>query len=384
MSGRRIIMAGIIMLALGVAVLANYKFNTNPSLAYKMEPIQRGNITSFVSTTGTLNPMESVKVGTQVSGLIEDVFVDFNSPVKRGQPLARLSSEMYENQVNQARASLQKAQTDAGQKHKVYNLYQTLASVPDRISQHELDISQVEYVSAASQVSRARADLKLAESNLESTIIRSPIDGVLITKNLNVGEMVTSTQTEPLFVIAGDLTSMELVANVSESDIGQINIGKSISFTVDAYPDEVFESEVSQIRNSPVTRQNVVTYEIAVPVSNTEHKLKPGMTAYVKVIVDDKQNVLRVPNVALKFTPDIETIRGISGNHRFGNAEPATVWVLSNEGGLKPVALRLGTYDDNFTEILEGGLKEGDRVVAGIANKKDPLLASYISPQLNY
>lgn len=384
MSGRRIIVGGIIILALGFAGLANYKFNTNPSLTYKTEPIQRGNITSFVSTTGTLNPIESVKAGTQVSGLIEDVFVDFNSPVKRGQPLARLSSEVYENQANQARASLQKAQADAGQKHKVYNLYQTLASVPDRISQYELDISQVEYVSASSQVSRARADLKLAESNLESTIIRSPIDGVIITKNLNVGEIATPTQTEPLFVIAGDLTSMELVANVSESDIGQVDIGKSISLTVDAYPDEVFESEVSQIRNSPVTRQNVVTYEIAVPVSNTEHKLKPGMTAYVKVIIDNKQNVLKVPNVALKFTPDMETVRDISGNHRFGNTEPATVWVLSNEGQLKPVTLRLGTYDDNFTEILEGELKEGDRVVAGISNKKDPLLASYISPQLNY
>lgn len=385
MSARKIFAVGLVILALGFfGVLAFNKLNADPTLIYKTELIQKGDITSFISTTGTLNPANSVKVSAQVSGLIKDVFVDFNSTVKEGQPLAQLHSEVYENQVNQARASLQEAQADAGQKHKVYRLYQTLADVPNRISQYELDNSKVEYVSASAQVSRARAELELAESNLESTIIRTPIDGVIISKNLNVGETATPTRIEPLFVIAEDLTSMELIANVSEADIGQINIGKTISFTVDTYPDEVFRSEVSQIRNSPVTRQNVVTYEIAVPINNTENKLKPGMTAYVKIIIDEKQNVLRVPNIALKFTPVSETMPNTSKHHQAGNAEPVTVWVLYNEGELKPVALRLGTYDNNFTQILEGELKEGDKVVAGVINKKDPILGSLISPQMNY
>lgn len=385
MSGRKIFVVGIIILALGFfGVLAVNKLNSNPTLKYKTELIQRGDITSFIFTTGTLNPVNSVKVSAQVSGLIKDVFVDFNSPVKKGQPLAQLHSEVYENQVHQARASLQKAQADAGQKHKVYRLYQTLANVPDRISQYELDNSKVEYVSASAQVSRARAELELAESNLESTIIRSPIDGVIISKNLNVGEFGTPTRIEPLFVIAEDLTRMELIANVSEADIGQINTGKSISFTVDAYPDEVLRSEVAQIRDSPVTRQNVVTYEIAVPVNDPENKLKPGMTAFVKIIIDEKQDVLRVPNIALKITPVSETMPNTSRHHQAGNAELATVWVLSNEGELKPIELKLGTYDNNFTQILEGELKEGDKVVAGIINKKDSVLGSFISPQMNY
>jgi HlyD family secretion protein len=207
---------------------------------------------------------------------------------------------------------------------------------------------------------------------------------VIISKNANVGEPVMPGQDNPLFVVANDLRRMELVANVSEADIGRIKTGNSAFFTVDAYPDENFNAEVSQIRNSPVTRQNVVTYEIVLPVDNSELKLRPGMTAYVKVIIEKKQNIVRVPNVALKFTPPPDLIPETSEHFSVGKPESATVWVLSNDGKPKPVKIKVGMRDNNFTQIRGGQLQEGDRVIAELIQKKDSILGSIISPQMNY
>ncbi|MGB7291355.1 MAG: efflux RND transporter periplasmic adaptor subunit [Thermodesulfobacteriota bacterium] len=367
-----------------VSTLAYSKLNNSSRLTYKTSIIDRGDIISYVSPSGTLNPIQSVRVLPQVSGIIKEIYVDFNSPVTKGQALAQIDTTLYETQVEQARTALQKAQAEANQKGRLLRLYQKLANEPDRISKYELANAEVEYTSALAALGKANSDLKLAEANLQSTTIRSPFDGVIISKNANVGEPVMPGQDYPLFVVASDLTRMELVANVSEADIGRIKTGNTASFTVDAYPDENFDAEVSQIRNSPVTHQNVVTYEIVLPVHNSELKLKPGMTAYVKVIVDKKQNTLRVPSIALKFNPPSDIVLDAPQQLREGKPESATVWVLSNDGKPKPKQIRVGKHDNNFTEIRGGQLKEGDRVIAEVILKKDPILASIISPQMNY
>lgn len=386
MIGRKIFIFSIVVIALVIVTMLTYGklTSSNSSITYKTATIERGDIISYISATGTLNPITSVKVKPQVSGVIRDIYVDFNSPVKKGQALAQIEPILYETQVKQAKTALQKAQAEVNQKGKLLGLYQKLINEPDRISRYELDNSRVEYVSALAQVENAKADLIRAEADLHSTTIRSPIDGVIISRNLNVGEAVMPGQGNSLFVVANNLTNMELIANVSEADIGRIKTGKSAFFTVDAYPDEGFEAEVSQIRNAPVTRQNVVTYEIVLPIDNKELKLKPGMTAYVKVFVDKKQNVLKIPNLALRFTPPSEITLGTSEQLRVGKLESATVWILSSEGKPKSISIDLGAHDNNFTQVLGGKLKEGDKVIAEAIQRKDSILSSIISPQMNY
>lgn len=384
MIGRKIFMVSIIVIALVIATMLAYGKLRSSSFTYRTARTERGDIISYISATGTLNPLTSVEVGAQVSGVIRDIYVDFNSPVKNGQVLAQIDPSLYEPQVKQAKTALQKAQAEADQKGRLFKLYQKLINEPDRISKYELDNSKVEYISALAQVERAKTDLRLAEANLYSTSIRSPIDGVIISKNLDVGEAVMPGQDHSFFVIAKDLTKMELDANVSEADIGRIKVGKSAFFTVDAYPDESFKAEVSQIRNAPVIRQNVVTYEVVLPVDNKELKLKPGMTAYAKVIIDEKRNVPKVPNIALRFTPLSDIASETSGQFRGGKLESGTVWVLTSEGKPKPVSIKLGTRDNNFTQVLEGNLREGDKVIVETIQKKDSPLSSFISPQMNY
>ncbi|MBI4228671.1 MAG: efflux RND transporter periplasmic adaptor subunit [Deltaproteobacteria bacterium] len=385
MTGKKIFVISITVITFVIAsTLAYSKFNGSSHLDYKTSIIDRGDIISYVSSSGTVNPIQSVRVLAQVSGVIKEIYVDFNSPVSKGEPLAQIDTTLYETQVKQARTALQKAQAEANQKGRLHRLYQKLANEPDRISKYELDNSVVEHTSALANVGKANADLKLAEANLQSTTIRSPIAGVIISKNANVGEPVMPGQENSLFVVANDLRRMELVANVSEADIGRIKTGNSAFFTVDAYPDENFNAEVSQIRNSPVTRQNVVTYEIVLPVDNSELKLRPGMTAYVKVIIEKKQNIVRVPNIALKFTPPPDLIPETSEHFSVGKPESATVWVLSNDGKPKPVKIKVGMRDNNFTQIRGGQLQEGDRVIAELIQKNDSILGSIISPQMNY
>jgi len=230
MTGKKIFVISITVITFVIAsTLAYSKFNGSSHLDYKTSIIDRGDIISYVSSSGTVNPIQSVRVLAQVSGVIKEIYVDFNSPVSKGEPLAQIDTTLYETQVKQARTALQKAQVEANQKGRLHKLYQKLANEPDRISKYELDNSEVEYTSALANVGKANSDLKLAEANLQSTTIRSPIDGVIISKNANVGEPVMPGQENSLFVVANDLRRMELVANVSEADIGRIKTGNSAS-----------------------------------------------------------------------------------------------------------------------------------------------------------
>jgi len=385
MIGKRIIVASIIGIALVITATMAYNILRKNSITYRTARIERGDIISHISASGTINPLTSVEIKAQVSGVVKEIYVDFNSPVNKGQILAKIDPSLYELQVKQAEASLEKAQVEANKKKNLYDLYKRLSNKPDRISKYELDNSKVDYISSLAQVKIVKTDLRLAEANQYSTAIRSTIDGIIISRNVDVGEAVTLSRSHPLFVVAKDLTKMELEANASEADIGRIKVGQSAFFTTDAYPDENFKATVSQIRNNPIIYQNVVTYKIVLPVDNKELKLKPGMTAYVNFIVDGSQNVLKVPNIALRFTPPSDISSQTSEQLSIGKPETGTIWVLSSQQKPKPISIRLGKRNNNFIQVLESsGLREGDVVIVEAIQKKDSPLSSIISPQRNY
>lgn len=385
MTGKRIIVVSIIGIALVITATMAYNILRKKSITYRTVRIERGDIISHISSSGTINPLISVEIKAKASGVVREIYVDFNSPVKKGQILAKIDPSLYELQVKQAKASLEKAQIGANKKKNLYNLYKRLSNKPERISKYELDNSRNDYISSLAQVKIAKTDLRLAEANQYSTVIRSPIDGIIISRDVDVGEAVTLSRSRPLFIVAKDLTKMELEANVSEADIGRIEVGQSAFFTTDAYPDENFKATVSQIRNNPIIYQNVVTYKIVLPVDNKELKLKPGMTAYVNFIVDGSHSVLKVPNIALRFTPPSDISSQTSEQLSIGKPETGTVWVLSGQQNPKAISIRLGKRNNNFTQVLESsGLREGDGIIVEAIHKKDSPLSSIISPQRNY
>lgn len=335
---------------------------------YKTEKVVKGDIVASVTATGTVNPVTTVLVGTQVSGTIKHIYVDFNSPVKRGQVVAQIDPATFEAQVEQSRANLftaqanlQKAEATLIDSKRTMERNKLLYS-KNLIARSDLDTAETNYETAKaqveaakSQVEQAKASLKVAETNLMYTRIVSPVDGIVISRNVDVGQTVAASfQTPTLFTIAQDLTKMQIDCNVSEADIGRVKIGQNVEFTVDAYPDIIFKGKVFQVRNAPITIQNVVTYDVVVKVDNPELKLKPGMTANVSIIIDTKKDVLKIPNAALRFRPseiekDKKPLKGKGA------------WIL--EGG-KPVRKEIltGISDGSFTEVMSG-LKEGDNVI---------------------
>jgi len=380
---KTIIVGMSVITLLIVTAIASSGLGEKP-VTYRTARIEKGDITSHISASGKIYPLKSVEVGAQVSGVVRDIYVDFNSPVKKGQILAQIDTSFYEFQVEEAKATLQKVQIEANKKKKLFELYKRLINKPDRISKYDLDNSRTEYNSTLAQVKIAKINLAKAEANLHSTTIKSPIDGVIYSRDLEVGEAVTSDRSHPLFVIAKDLTKMEVGADVSEADIGRVRLGQSAFFTTDAYPDQNFKAEVSQIRNHPTTYQNVVSYKIVLPVDNKELKLKPGMTAYVNVIVDSNPNILRVPNAALSYANPsdmgLETLEQSS----VGELERGTIWVLSDKKKPKQVSIKLGKRNSNFTQIVGSGINEGAIVIVEAIQKEDSPFSSIISPQMNY
>jgi HlyD family secretion protein len=366
---------------------------------FRTEKVIRGDLRAKVTATGTVNAVTTVLVGTQVSGTVKEIFVDFNSPVKKGELLAKIDPELFQARVAQARANLQSA--DAGVEkatavlqdaNRTFERNKTLWE-RNYIARSDLDASETNQQSAAAQlnvakaqVGQARAALQQEETNLQYTRILSPVDGVVISRNVDVGQTVAASfQTPTLFSIAQDLTRMQIDTNVDEADIGRIKVGQTVEFTVDAYPDSIFPGRVAEVRNAPTTIQNVVTYNVVVKVANLEQKLKPGMTANVSLITALEQNVLKVPNAAIRFKwqpAGNESDRGgvTSGADRpkaggGGGANAVKtqgVWVLA---GQKPrrVPLTLGISDGNDTGVLSGELKEGDAVIieAKGQSKKD-------------
>ncbi len=341
-----------------------------PPIHYKTALLDRGPISAFVTATGTVNPVISVQVGSQVSGKIKTLFADFNSVVTKGQVIAQIDPAIFESRVKQAKASLRnakgslvKAQTALAQR-KLELDRMTILRRQEFVAQADLDLAKTNFRDAEAQVEvihaqvdQAQATLANAELDLGYTTIYSPVNGIVVSRNVDVGQTVVSSfQTPTLFVIAQDLTRMQVNANVSESDIGGVAEGKDAGFTVDAYPKEPFKGIVTQVRNAPISIQNVVTYDVVIEVDNRELKLKPGMTANVSIVTARKDEALRVPNAALRFKPIGMPIE----------KKKTDVWLLDGQGRPQSVSVKTGIADAQFTEVLEGQVRQGDSVIVGL------------------
>jgi HlyD family secretion protein len=372
-SRKPLLVALLLVLAAGMA--AWYWWTTGPPpVHYKTAQVDRGPITSIVTATGTLNPVVSVQVGSQVSGKVAQLFADFNSVVKKGQVLAQIDQQPFKARAAQARAAVKSAR---GNLAKAKNMTRQRKLERDRmaalrpqafVSQADMDLADTNYRDAEAnvevlqaQLDQAQATLASAELDLGFTTIYSPVDGTVVSRNVDVGQTLAAAfQTPVLFLIAQDLTRMQVNTNVSESDIGGVTEGTTATFRVDAYPKTFFNGIVTQVRNAPISIQNVVTYDVIITVDNRELKLKPGMTANVTIVTARKEDPLRVPNAALRFRmPDLPVDR-----------KTTKVWRLRGETA-EPVVVSTGIADSLFTEIAEGPLAEGDAVLIGIETPEE-------------
>ncbi|MDP1709069.1 MAG: efflux RND transporter periplasmic adaptor subunit [Gammaproteobacteria bacterium] len=331
---------------------------------YKTEAVESGDITQTVSANGTLNPVVLVSVGTQVSGTVKKLYADFNDQVQQGQVLMELDDALFQAQVKQSEANVRNAQAALdlalANEARSRSLY-----AQEYVSKQELDQAVQALQSARAQRALAQAQLEKDRTNLGYNVIRSPVSGVVVAREVDIGQTVAASfQTPTLFKIAQDLRQMQIDSSFAEADIGNIREGQAVKFTVDAFPDRTFGGNVRQVRLNPTTEQNVVTYNVVVAVDNPEQILLPGMTAYVNIIVASRNNVLLVPNAALRFKPQDAAAKGErrKGKDDKREAGTGTVYVLENNH-LKPVTLAIGITDNRSTEVLSGALKTGDQVV---------------------
>ena len=412
---------------------------------YRTEVLAKGDLESMVTTSGSLNPVDTVDVGSQVSGKITILGADFNSKVKKGQILAQLDLELLNAKVDQAEssyksrvASLDQAKLALDNSLKKFNRSKELFA-KSQISIEEMETAESNYlnakanvVSSESALSQAKSSLNSSKVDLSYAIIRSPIDGVVISRNVNIGQTVAASYQAPLlFKLASDLTKMQLQCDIDETDIGKVKEGQKVRFTVSAYQGETFLGAVRQVRYSPQTVQNVVTYATIVDAQNPDLKLMPGMTATVQIITGEAKGVLKIPNAAMRFTPplpqpEVQKIladAGIGGGQR-GQGQPGqkteasqsqtgqrgqggdsqrgqggqrsggfqmgegqqltpemlarieqmrnrprqggTVWVLDDQGKIKPYAIRTGLTDNTYSEVTRSELKEGLKIIIGL------------------
>jgi HlyD family secretion protein len=380
-----IVVAVIVIAALGAGI---YFYGRKPQTpTYKTAKVERGDIVSAVAATGNLAAVVTVQVGTQVSGTIQKLFVDFNSKVSKGQAIAQIDPALFSAQVEQSRgnylsaqAGLEKAKADLIDAKRTLERNRQL--VKDGIvAQSDFDSAETKYQEAAAAVkasegtvAQTRGSYSQAQTNLKYSTIKSPVDGIVVSRNVDVGQTVAASfQTPTLFTIAQDLTKMEIDTSVDEADISRIRVGQPVTFTVDSYPESRFTGKVFQIRNAPIVTQNVVTYVVVVSVDNKELKLKPGMTANVSIETARKENVLKLPAAALRFRP-----KGAKGQKDAKDAREKQTGADSRskkkEGGQqvyilgadnKPVSvpIKTGVSNDGQEELVEGTLKENDEVI---------------------
>ncbi len=360
--------AGIAVVA---AILASvYLGSTNSGFQYKLEPIEKGDLAVVITATGRVNPVTRVQVGTQISGTISKIYADFNQKVTRGQVIAQIDPTFLNAQLQEAEANLEKAKAQVVQMKKTL---ERASELFDRklISQAEKDEAVTNYDLAVAQEKQARAAYNRAEVSLQYTNIVSPIDGVVISRNVDVGQTVAASLQAPiLFLIANDLSKIQVEATIGEVDIGKVKVGQEVSFYVDAYPDEKFSGRIGQVRLQPITQQNVVSYEVIIDVVNKENKLLPGMTANISIIVDTRSDVLKVPNMALRYQPSLsksqyQTYVQLYGD-RFDLKNTAMVWTLDETSELLPIPVQPGITDGQFTEVNGEKLQPGLRVITGI------------------
>jgi HlyD family secretion protein len=353
----------LVLLALLIGVGGVAWLRSEKSPKYRTAPVERGEIVATVSASGTLNAVTTVQVGSQVSGKIKNLYADFNSRVEKGQLIGRIDPDTFEAKVNQAKADADNARVGV-KDAKIKRDSRAALFQEGGISQEERDSAQASYDSAAARLEAALAALRAAQVDLDRSYIYAPVNGVVIARNVDVGQTVAaSLQAPTLFLIAEDLNKMQVDTNVDEADISRIQVGQQVSFTVDAFPGEMFKGQVVQIRQAPIVQQNVVTYNVVVAVVNPDLKLKPGLTANVRILVDRRADALKIPNAALRFRPPSPDGEPLAAQEK--TRGPSQIWIL-DEGRLSGVAVKLGLNDEYFTEVLEGDVKEGQSVVVGL------------------
>jgi HlyD family secretion protein len=388
---KKILIGLVLIMALGAGGYFLFSSDQNDQ-KYRTEKLTRGDIVSSITATGAVNAVTTVLVGTQVSGTIKNIYVDFNSPVKKGQLIAQIDPAIFDAQVAQARANVlsskanvEKAAVALADAKRTLNRQKELFA-KNLISRSDVDAAETVYdtdgtqVSAAkAQLSQADAALHIAETNLRYTSIVSPVNGIVVSRNVDTGQTVAASfQTPTLFNIAQDLTKMQIDSSVAEADIGRIQVGQPVEFTVDAYPDSPFKGNVSEIRNAPITVQNVVTYDVVVKVENPELKLKPGMTANVSIIVSIKKAALRIPNAALRFRPFEKP--DLAAKKEKGRG----VWVLENKV-LKRIAVTTGISDGTYTELQSGEIREGQEIIVdSLAKPKNQSQSQSSAPRMRF
>jgi HlyD family secretion protein len=398
---KKIIIASIIVVLIGTGAFIFLK-SKNGAVKFKTTPVTSGPLRSTVTATGTMNAVTTVLVGTQVSGTLKKLYVDFNSKVKKGQIIAEIDPAILQAQVDQARANVlgaqanvEKAKATMEDSRRTKERNRQLFS-ENLIARSDLDTAETNYETnsallgtARAQVAQTEAALRFAETNLRYTKIVSPVDGVVVSRSVDVGQTVAASfQTPTLFTIAQDLTKMQIDTSIDEADIGKIKVGQDVEFTVDAYPENTFHGIVDQIRIAPITVQNVVTYDVVIKVDNADLRLKPGMTANVIVVIVNKDSVLKIPNAALRFRPSekdgVALSKGSADKAKKSPSVPPaadktgsrpsgkgggtsgqkgyTVWMLENDKP-KQVQVTIGISDGSFTEVTSGDVKEGQEVI---------------------
>jgi HlyD family secretion protein len=405
----------VIFLVAAIAVGAGiwfWKRSDNKTVEYQTVVVGRGEVTQLVTATGTLNPVTNVTVGSQISGIIQTLSADFNTRVTRGQVVAQLDPATYkanvasaEGDLANANANLELTQVDFRRAEELFK--------NQLISKSDFDKAVASLHQAEAAVKMKEASLQRAQVDLSRCTIYAPVDGIVISRSVDVGQTVAASMSAPtLFIIANDLAKMQIDANVAEADVGGVREGQDVEFTVDAFPYRTFHGKVVQVRNSPLTVQNVVTYDTVVEVNNADLKLKPGMTANVSIVVARRDDAVKLPNAALRFrlpesaanssktnttvvgatnqsSPARSSERGGgrgerggsggSGKPRGERSPMRTIYTLGEDGTPKPVQIKTGISDGIMTEVTEG-LKEGDKVITGVIQPKSETAAPASNP----
>ena len=353
------IAGALIVIAVATWLLSGSKKDLQIELS--TEKAQKTNIQNSVTATGTIEPVTSVSVGTQVSGIVNKLYVDYNSIVRKGQIIAELDKTNLISELNTAKANLASAQSTLKYETDNYRRYKTLYD-KGLVSADDFENARLSYDKALQTVATSKESVAKAQTNLGYATITSPIDGVVLSKSVEEGQTVAASFSTPeLFTIAKNLTDMRVIADVDEADIGDVKEGERVTFTVDAYPNDTFEGEVTQVRQEATTTNNVVTYEVVISAPNDNLKLKPGLTANVTIYTAEKQGVLSVPSKALRFTPTAETV----GKYKIADANGKNkVWTVEGNT-IKAHTVQIGMSDGINTEIISG-IGEGTAVVTGI------------------
>ncbi|MCF2644252.1 MULTISPECIES: efflux RND transporter periplasmic adaptor subunit [Prevotellaceae] len=356
-----LVVAVVIIVAIVAWALSGSK--KEEQISFETAAVAPANIMNSITATGTIEPVTSVTVGTQVSGIVSKLYVDYNSVVKKGQVIAELDKTNLMSQLNSAKTQLATAQSQLNYQTTNFNRYKTLYQ-KGLVAADDFDSAKLSYTQAKEQVAAAKEEVQRAQTNLGYATITSPIDGIVLSKSVEEGQTVAASFSTPeLFTIAQDLTNMQVVADVDEADIGDVKEGERVSFTVDAYPDDTFEGTVKQVRQEATTTNNVVTYEVVISAPNADLKLKPGLTANVTIYTAERKGVLSVQSKALRFTPQKETVGKMKIVDQTGNAKNK-VWTIEGNS-IVAHNVNIGMTDGTNTQILNG-ISAGVKVVTGL------------------